>query len=266
MVTEKAANTIETFDIGRNGRARGGVAHASAAKRRSGSTSRATARSSSPRPSAARPAPAPSPRTTLPAAPSPRHVVEPRPSDRGLLGRDNARRALRLRHQHRLRLRLRLCRDRQGALALLRPDGITGETGTDSKPTDADLTRGDRFLYTLDARTGQISGFAVAAERQPRPDRQHPHWGLARRHGRPRRPASQPTHDARAAAPTTKREGAAAAAAFRCGGSAAGWRDVAHTIPWCIPRKSSWTRRPDGIRRCDDRPAMPAPCSVDDDS
>jgi 6-phosphogluconolactonase len=48
---------------------------------------------------------------------------------------------------------------RAGALTLLHSDSA----GTGAHPTDAALSRGDRFLYTLDAFTHQLTGFEVAA-------------------------------------------------------------------------------------------------------
>jgi 6-phosphogluconolactonase len=65
-----------------------------------------------------------------------------------------------------------------GALSLLDADGITGVTGTDTRPADADLTRGDRFLYVLDSGTGQISGFAVGADGSLEPVSATPAGGL----------------------------------------------------------------------------------------
>lgn len=47
---------------------------------------------------------------------------------------------------------------RAGALSLLHSDSA----GTGAHPTDAALSRGDRFLYTLDAFTHQVTGFKVA--------------------------------------------------------------------------------------------------------
>jgi 6-phosphogluconolactonase (cycloisomerase 2 family) len=46
-----------------------------------------------------------------------------------------------------------------GALSLLHTDSA----GAGSHPTDAALSRGDRFLYTLDAFTHQVTGFKVSS-------------------------------------------------------------------------------------------------------
>lgn len=50
---------------------------------------------------------------------------------------------------------------RTGALALLNADGITATTGAASKPIDLALTRGSRFLYSLNSGDGSITGFRV---------------------------------------------------------------------------------------------------------
>ena len=49
---------------------------------------------------------------------------------------------------------------RAGALSLLHSDSA----GAGSHPTDAALSRGDRFLYTLDAFTHQVTGFKVGRD------------------------------------------------------------------------------------------------------
>lgn len=57
---------------------------------------------------------------------------------------------------------LRIGRD--GALTRITPDGRTGVTGAGSTPLDLALTRSDRFLYTLNAGAGTISGFRVETD------------------------------------------------------------------------------------------------------
>ena len=49
-----------------------------------------------------------------------------------------------------------------GELGLLTADGVTGVTGPRSRPIDAALSPGSRYLYVLDAGTSDISAFAVA--------------------------------------------------------------------------------------------------------
>jgi 6-phosphogluconolactonase (cycloisomerase 2 family) len=49
---------------------------------------------------------------------------------------------------------------RAGVLSLLHSDSA----GAGAHPTDAALSRGDRFLYTLDAFTHQVTGFEVASD------------------------------------------------------------------------------------------------------
>jgi 6-phosphogluconolactonase (cycloisomerase 2 family) len=49
-----------------------------------------------------------------------------------------------------------------GRLALRDADGRTGVTGDGSGPIDLALTKNSRFLYSLNSRTGSISGFQVA--------------------------------------------------------------------------------------------------------
>ncbi len=50
-----------------------------------------------------------------------------------------------------------------GSLKLLDTDGINGNTGAGSKPIDMALSRGSRFLYSLNSGNGTISGFRVNA-------------------------------------------------------------------------------------------------------
>ncbi len=52
--------------------------------------------------------------------------------------------------------------NRDGTLAILNADGVTGVTG--AKPLDIALSRGDRFLYTLNAGDGTVSAFAVQSD------------------------------------------------------------------------------------------------------
>lgn len=42
-------------------------------------------------------------------------------------------------------------------------NGIAVNTGPSTTPIDLDLTVGDGFLYTLEARLGNVTGFAVGA-------------------------------------------------------------------------------------------------------
>ena len=51
---------------------------------------------------------------------------------------------------------------RTGALSLLQADGITATTGVANKPIDLALTRGSRFLYSLNSGDGSITGFRIA--------------------------------------------------------------------------------------------------------
>jgi 6-phosphogluconolactonase (cycloisomerase 2 family) len=51
-----------------------------------------------------------------------------------------------------------------GSLRLLDSDGRTGITGDGSSPLDLELSRDGRFLYVLQAGTGSIGAFAVAAD------------------------------------------------------------------------------------------------------
>jgi len=51
---------------------------------------------------------------------------------------------------------------RDGALSLLDADGRTGVTGPG--PIDMALSRGSRFLYSLNSGDGTISGFRVRAD------------------------------------------------------------------------------------------------------
>ena len=59
--------------------------------------------------------------------------------------------------------------DPDGTLSLLNSDGRTGVTA--AGPVDEAMSANGRFLYTLNARTGAISVFAVRAdgslEKQP---------------------------------------------------------------------------------------------------
>jgi 6-phosphogluconolactonase (cycloisomerase 2 family) len=48
-----------------------------------------------------------------------------------------------------------------GNLTLLDADGVTGVTGAGSGPLDAALSSGSRFLYTLNGGNGTISAFRV---------------------------------------------------------------------------------------------------------
>jgi 6-phosphogluconolactonase (cycloisomerase 2 family) len=52
--------------------------------------------------------------------------------------------------------------DEAGHLSLLDPSGVTASVGAGTHPTDAVLASGDRFLYTLDAFSHQVSAFTVA--------------------------------------------------------------------------------------------------------
>lgn len=51
--------------------------------------------------------------------------------------------------------------DRSGALSLRDADGVAATTGPGSAPTDAALSNGSRFLYTLNGGNGSISAFRV---------------------------------------------------------------------------------------------------------
>ena len=50
-----------------------------------------------------------------------------------------------------------------GHLTVLDADGVTGETGMGSAPTDADFSSSSKFLYVLNSGNGSIAIFAVAA-------------------------------------------------------------------------------------------------------
>jgi 6-phosphogluconolactonase len=50
----------------------------------------------------------------------------------------------------------------KGSLSLLNPDGITGVTG--AAPIDLALSNGDRYLYSLDSGSGTISAFRVRSD------------------------------------------------------------------------------------------------------
>lgn len=50
---------------------------------------------------------------------------------------------------------------RSGALSLLNADGITATTGAGSSPIDLALTRGSRYLYSLNSGDHSITGFRV---------------------------------------------------------------------------------------------------------
>lgn len=50
--------------------------------------------------------------------------------------------------------------DRDGALTILNPDGVTGRTGT--TPIDLAITQRGQFLYTLNSGAHSISGFGIA--------------------------------------------------------------------------------------------------------
>jgi 6-phosphogluconolactonase (cycloisomerase 2 family) len=50
---------------------------------------------------------------------------------------------------------------RDGSLTLLDADGVTGVTGAGSTPIDMALSVNSRYLYTLNAGNGSISGFRV---------------------------------------------------------------------------------------------------------
>ena len=52
---------------------------------------------------------------------------------------------------------------RDGRLTLLQADGIAASTGAGSAPIDMALSRGSRYLYALDAGTHAISAFRVGA-------------------------------------------------------------------------------------------------------
>ena len=51
----------------------------------------------------------------------------------------------------------------EGKLQLLRPDGVSGVTGSGSKPIDLALSRDSRFLYSLNSGNGTLSGFRISA-------------------------------------------------------------------------------------------------------
>lgn len=51
-----------------------------------------------------------------------------------------------------------------GRLSLLAADGGTVFTGAGTTPLDLDLAANDRFLYVLEARSGDVAGFAVNAD------------------------------------------------------------------------------------------------------
>ena len=50
---------------------------------------------------------------------------------------------------------------RDGSISLLDPDGRTGDTGDSSGPIDMALSRNSRYLYTLNGGNGTITGFRV---------------------------------------------------------------------------------------------------------
>ena len=50
---------------------------------------------------------------------------------------------------------------RDGSISLLDPDGRTGDTGDGSAPIDMALSRNSRYLYTLNGGNGTITGFRV---------------------------------------------------------------------------------------------------------
>jgi 6-phosphogluconolactonase (cycloisomerase 2 family) len=54
--------------------------------------------------------------------------------------------------------------DRDGRLTLLDADGITGDTGAGSGPIDMALSRGSRFLFSLNGGNGTLSAFRVNAD------------------------------------------------------------------------------------------------------
>lgn len=51
-----------------------------------------------------------------------------------------------------------------GMITLLDADGVTGQTAAGSRPIDAALSRGSRFLYVLSAGTNDISAFAIGRD------------------------------------------------------------------------------------------------------
>jgi 6-phosphogluconolactonase len=51
--------------------------------------------------------------------------------------------------------------DPSGALTLLQPDGVSGDTGSGSAPIDMALSRDGRYLYTLNSGTSSLSAFQV---------------------------------------------------------------------------------------------------------
>jgi 6-phosphogluconolactonase len=51
---------------------------------------------------------------------------------------------------------------KNGSLSLLNPDGVTGVTG--AAPIDLALSNGDRYLYSLDSGSGTISAFRVNSD------------------------------------------------------------------------------------------------------
>lgn len=56
--------------------------------------------------------------------------------------------------------------NKYGSIFLLNPDGQTGITGPGSGPLDMALSHNSRFLYTLNAGNGTISGFRVKSNGQ----------------------------------------------------------------------------------------------------
>jgi 6-phosphogluconolactonase (cycloisomerase 2 family) len=51
----------------------------------------------------------------------------------------------------------------EGELTLLDPDGVTGDTGTDSGPLDLDISVDGLFLYTLNGGNGTVSAFRIGS-------------------------------------------------------------------------------------------------------
>jgi len=54
--------------------------------------------------------------------------------------------------------------DADGTLTLLTPDGRTGVTGQGTTPLDMDVSRDSRFLYVIEAATGNVMGFEIGRD------------------------------------------------------------------------------------------------------
>jgi 6-phosphogluconolactonase (cycloisomerase 2 family) len=51
--------------------------------------------------------------------------------------------------------------DDTGRLDLLSADGISGQTGPESSPTDAALSKNSRYLYVLESGTHALSSYRI---------------------------------------------------------------------------------------------------------